>query len=270
MASTVHLTPAEKRQLEQQELKKRLQAQRLRANRKRGKLAAKTRRLNDAVKVDDPPLPLVDMFGAEQTSLPATIRQTEVPYDKTIPINIEPDPFIEEIVGQPGFKETMVESIKDERIARFLKLIGQVENRSMTWCAKACGLTNSDLAKIWRDSTLTQAFFRIVRRMPDVAEKVVQDALGVQKCCPRCDGLKRIDVPEKFQEFFEKKATAVCPNCEGNGTVSTPGLPHATERIWEKVGWSKKGQQVSVSVNMSDHSVDATIGEMDNILEHQA
>src|SRR5690348_5999197 len=136
-------------------MKKRLEAQRRRVRQKAGKQAAKTRKLNEAIKVDDPPVPLFDMFGPGQTALPATIRKVEVPFDKTVPINIEPDPFIEEIVAQPGFKETMVESIKDERIARFLKLIGQVENRSMTWCAKACGLTNGDLAKIWRDSTLT-------------------------------------------------------------------------------------------------------------------
>jgi hypothetical protein len=266
-----YLTPAERRAVEQAQLKERNQRKRSLIRKRAAREAQRARRLREALEVKTPPVPLLEMYGPEQTTLPATIRQDTVPYDKTVPLDIPPDPFIEEIVTQEGFRQIMGDDIKDERVARFLKLIYQAENRSMTWCAKTVGLTNSDLAKIWCDSTLRSAYFRIVKRMPQVVDKVVNDALGSQKSCPRCDGLGRIDVPEHMREFFDEQVTTICPNCEGRKTVAAPGLPQATERIWERVGWSKKGAGVTVSVNMSDHSVDATIGEMDDleVLEHR-
>lgn len=218
---------------------------------------------------------LIEMFGPTQTALPNEIRPTDdlqllKGYDEEVPAN----EFIEELAKQAHFKEGLIEACADPKVSKFLKLIGQVEDKSMSWCAAACGLNSTDLARIWRDGTLAQAFFRIVKRMPDLAEKVADDAMGKRKACPRCDGFGRIDVPQSMREFFDEEETTICPNCEGKKTIPTVGSAPDKQLIFEKVGWSKTKGGVNVSVNMSDHSIDATMGEMDGIegqvLEHKA
>lgn len=284
--STIHLTPEEKRALKRakQEANMRQRSKLYRSMiarrtaRQNAKKAALTRAENNKIVVDPPPLDLLEMFGAAQTALPETVRPTvDIPLDPRIPENIPDDQFIEDISEQPDFLETMGENIEDVRVARFLKLIGEVENRSMTWCARSCGLTNKDMARIWRDSKLTRAFFRIVNRMPEIADKVADDAIGRKKACPRCDGMKRVDIPDSMREFFNGETTAICPNCDGRGVVVNIGSAVDKQLIWERVGWSKQKTGVNVNVNMSDHSVDATISEMDGlendlgtVLEHQA
>lgn len=268
--STIHLTTEEKSKLTKYEARlKAAEAQN--AKHARGlKLKAKKEALEAkraaAVAMDNVPLDLSNMFGADQTTLPETIRPVNVTMLQSVPEDVPKDTFIEEIAAQPGFLETMGENIADVRVARFLKMIGQVDQKqSMTWCAQACGLSKSDMARIWRDSKLTRAFFRIVNRMESVADKVVDDAMGARKSCPRCDGFGRVDVPLNLRDWFDGHETTVCPNCEGRKTVPVVGSAPDKQLIWERVGWSKQKGGVNVNVNMSDHSVDATINEMDDL-----
>lgn len=192
--------------------------------------------------------------------------------------SLKPDAFMEKIARQPGFIEAMQENTKDPRVAKFLKKCGEIQNKSLTWIAKSCGLTTIDLARIWRDDKLAHAFFEIVNRMPENAAKVMDDSLGDRKSCPRCDGLKCIEVPEKFREFFfepdSKETMAMCPECGGKGWKVSVGSAAHNQMIWEKVGWTKQKGGISVNVNMADHSVDSVIDEMDDfeqpqIVEHQ-
>jgi hypothetical protein len=110
-----------------------------------------------------------------------------------------------------------------------------------------------------------------VNRMPQVADKVVDDSLGTRKACRRCDGMRNIEVPEQFREFFGGADMAPCPECEGRGYKTDTGSAPHTQMILEKVGWVKQKGGVMVNVNMNDHSVDATIDEMDDleIVEHR-
>jgi hypothetical protein len=191
------------------------------------------------------------------------------------------DPFMEKIAQQPGFVEAMQENIKDPRVAKFIKKCGELQNKSLTFIAKSCGLTTSDLARIWRDDRLSRAFFEIVNRMPENAKKVMDDSLGDRKTCPRCDGMKFIEVPDKFREFFfepgSNETMAMCPECRGEGFKITVGNANATQMIWEKVGWTKQKGGIQVNVNMSDHSVDSVIDDIvddfepqTQIVEHEA
>lgn len=276
--SNPHLTTEEKAKLTKYE--ERLKAASAQnAKHERGlKLKAKKEALEakraELAKLDAIPLDLSNMFGPDQTTLPEAIRPVNVTLREATPEDVPKDTFIEEIAAQPGFLETMGENIADVRVARFLKMIGQVDQRqSMTACANACGLTKSDMARIWRDSKLTRAFFRIVNRMESVADKVVDDAMGARKSCPRCDGFGRVDVPLSMREWFDGHETTVCPNCEGAKTVAVVGSAPDKQLIWEKVGWSKQKGGVQVNVSMSDHSVDSTINDMDGlegeVLEHR-
>jgi hypothetical protein len=176
------------------------------------------------------------------------------------------DPLIEEMAKKPNFADVMAEEIKDVRVARFLSLISKISPpRSITWCAKSAGLNATELARIWRDSKLNKAYFEIVERMPEVATKVVEDALGKRQSCRRCDGYGHIEVPENMREFFEGRETTICPNCEGKGYIIPTGSTTHAQLIWERVGWSNKGKGMSVNINMNAHSVDATMSDMEGI-----
>ncbi len=192
------------------------------------------------------------------------------------PLNLKPDSFMEHIGQQPGFLEAMQENTKDPRVAKFIEKCGLHHNKSLTWIAKSCGLTSIDLARIWRDDKLSRSFFEIVNRMPENAKKVMDDSLGERKSCPRCDGMKRIEVPEKFREFFDGAEMTICPECSGEGFKITVGNAEDKKLIWEKVGWTKQKGGISVNVNMADHSVDSVIDEIvddfdkqPEVLEHQ-
>lgn len=273
--ATNHLTPKERLAVKEAEMRARQKAARKTKNRSKSRVVsgkivaarAEKRRLA-ALEKDPPPLELVKMYGAAQTELPDSIRP--IVYVEDLP----DDPFIEELAQQADFKPVMGENISDPRVAQFMKQIGKVENKSMTQIAQACGLSNADMAKMWRNTKLNRAFFRIVNRMSSVADKVVDDALGTKKSCPRCDGFKRIEVPQAMQEFFEGHATTLCPQCEGAGYILNVGSAPDKQLIFEKVGWTKqKGGGINVNLNMTEHTADATMAEMDGIesmvLEHQ-
>ena len=229
--------------------------------------------------VDPPPFRLPTPVPGMEIVLPDPEKEPEIPvrWNPNRPdINIQrkdfsasPDPFMEKIAQQPGFLEAMEENTKDPRVAKFLKKCGELQNKSLTFIAKSCGLNTSDLARIWRDDKLSRAFFEIVNRMPENAKKVMDDSLGDRKTCPRCDGMKFIEVPEKFREFFfepdSKETMAMCPECRGEGYKITVGSAAHTQMIWEKVGWTKQKGGIQVNVNMSDHSVDSVIDEMDDL-----
>ncbi len=269
--STVHLTAEEKRNLkiasEADAAKIRADKRARRIAREEAKKEAVERRQMETVPV--PSAQLAQMFPT--LPLPGT---PYVPFDaQRLTPEVKLDPFIEEIAAQPGFREALGENIEDPRAARFLKLLGEVEHRSMTWCARTAGLNNFEVAKIWRNSKLARAFFRIVNRMESLADKVVDDAMGTRRSCPRCDGFGRVEVPEPLLEFFQGEPTTICPNCEGKKTVAVVGSAPDKQLIWEKIGWSKQKGGVSVNVNMSEHSVDSTFEEMEGIesevLEHR-
>ena len=273
--SRVHLTTEEKAKLTKYEDRlaaaeaqnaKRERALKAKAEREAAKERLEHKRA-ELRKLDESPLPdLTNMFGPEQTTLPETIRPVDIPLIPGVREIAPKDTFIEDIAAQPGFLETMGENVADVRVARFLKMIGQIDQKnSMTACAEACGLTKTDMARMWRDSKLTRAFFRIVNRMESVADKVVDDAMGARRSCPRCDGFGRVDVPPNLREWFDGHETTVCPNCEGVKTVAVVGSAPDKQLIWEKVGWSKQKGGVQVNVSMADHSVDATIDEMDGL-----
>lgn len=175
------------------------------------------------------------------------------------------EPFMEKIARKPGFIQAMEENVKDPRVAKFLKKCGELQNKSLTYIAKSCGLNNTDLARIWRDDKLANAFLEIVDRMPENAKKVMDDSLGDRKTCPRCDGLKRIEIPEKHRDFFDGQEFATCPECDGKGHKITIGSAADKQLIWEKVGWTKQKGGIQVNVNMADHSVDSVIDEMDDL-----
>lgn len=219
---------------------------------------------------ENPPSPeIMAMFGPDQCGLPAHLVKDQ-PYDRNIDENPQLDEFIEAIARQEGFRETMGENIADPRVSKFLKLIGEPKPRTMTECAEKAGLSQADMAKIWRNTKLGRAFIRIVNRMEKVADKVTDDAMGAKKVCPRCDGLKAIEVPEQYRSFIfdnpdTEETMTICPQCEGKGYyIAVGSAPHA-QLIWERVGWSKQKGGVNVNVNMADHSVDATINEMDDL-----
>lgn len=176
------------------------------------------------------------------------------------------DPFIEKFAERADFQEILAESaIANPKISLFLKLIGEVApDRTFTDCARMAKITSTDLAKIWKDAKLSRAYFRIVDRMEQVADKVVSDALGAQKACSRCDGLGRIKIPDEYRDFFDGQDTSVCPQCEGKKVQIAQASNAAVERIWERVGWVQKSSGVNVNVNLGDHSIDSTIAELDS------
>ena len=267
--ATIHLTPEEKRAMaaDKERRAKLYKAKTLRNKQIKNKAAKEViaRKEAEALAADPPPLEVKHFFGAAQTTLPATIRAATVPLETSVPEDIQLDDFIEQLSRQPDFKETLGENIEDPRVSKFLKLIGELENRSMTWCARSCGLSNQDLARIWRNSKFQRAFFRIVNRVESFADKVVDDAMGKTQSCRRCEGLGYIDVPEQMRAFYEGKETAICPNCEGRKVVTATGsAPHA-QLLWERIGWSKKGGGVNLNINMGEHMADATMRELDGI-----
>ncbi len=152
------------------------------------------------------------------------------------------NPFIETIAQDPEFSATIVMFDDKPKVQNFVIALGSLkyQNWSITRIAARFGLGASDLAEMWRDSQYQKALFRIINRMPDLANKVMDDALGAKEACPRCDGMKNVEVPEKFREFFDGEATAVCPSCGGLGTIQQPGSISHVRLIWDALGWSKR------------------------------
>jgi hypothetical protein len=276
------------------DMKARQAAKELKAKKKRAKHMAyirKARAKRDAAMQPIDPAPFrLPPIPDELAVLPDPEKEPEMPvrWDKQHLVKsdarirvIADAPFMEKIARQPGFVEAMQENVKDPRVAKFLELCGKLENKSLTFIAKKCGLTTIDLARIWRDDKLAHAFFEIVNRMPEHAKKVMDDSLGDRKACPRCDGMKFVEVPEKFREFFfepgSMETMTACPECKGEGYKTTVGSAIDKQLIWEKVGWTKQKGGISVNVNMADHSVDSVIDDIvddfephTEVVEHQA
>tara|TARA_R110000868_G_scaffold411621_1_gene706456 strand:+ start:1074 stop:1859 length:786 start_codon:yes stop_codon:yes gene_type:complete len=253
--ATNHLTPEEKK-----ELKK---AKETRLELKRAKLANATQHSIVARKKKQ--IAELEKDRAENMDI-VKFLGAAVEINPELAPSVPPiDHFIEGLSKQPLFIETIGEEIDNPKISKFLSYIGKTENPSFTECAKKAGLTQKELATVWRDRKVSRAYYRIVNRMEEQADKVVDDSMGQKKACRRCDGLKRIEVPEVMRDFFEGNTTAICPECDGVGyTLATGSAPHA-QMIWEKMGWSKARGGISVNLNMSDHMGDSTVNELEGI-----
>lgn len=275
------LTRAEKLEVKSEELKRKNYNIKLRKlpwyRKKIEKERRKTARLNqlEAALERQGAIALPAAPGEQSMTIVAPPPPVYKPVE--IPDDIADDQFIEKVATQPKFKEIVSGAeIEDPRVAKFLKMIGQVENRSFTWCARTCGLSNSDLARIWRDSNLAEAFFRVTSQMPALADKLIEDAMGAKKSCPRCDGIGYISIPPEMRslKLYGGKDNVICPNCKGRRVVLGVGSIPDKQIVFEKIGWIRQQKGVSVNVNMNAHSVDATVSEMDGIegeiLEHRA
>jgi len=212
-----------------------------------------------------------DICEDARSNEPGPTRQS-VPLDSIgeTPVEHRPvynNPFIETIAQDPEFSTTIAEFHDKPKVQNFLIALGSLkyQNWSITRIAARFGLGASDLAEMWRDSQLQEAFFRIVSRMPDLAEKVMDDALGAKEACPRCDGLKNIEVPEKFREFFNGEAIAVCPNCDGMGTIQQPGSAGHVRLIWDALGWSRGAIRPDRVAEHASCSLESFLTEIDEL-----
>lgn len=253
--STVHLTPEEKKELKASKDARRRNLQLMHARRKQEKEQLRI----DAERVR------IEMARSQNPDIVKFLGPTVDIDQKIFAPDVELNAFIENLAKQPLFLETVAEEIDNPKVARFLKYVGELQHRSMTDCAKMAGLTKTDLAQIWRDTKVNRAFFRIVNRIEEQVDKVVDDAIGKKKACRRCDGLKRIDVPENMREFFNGHETAICPECDGAGFILATGSAQHAQLVWEKLGWTKGKGGISVNLNMGDHMADATMNELDGI-----
>ncbi len=135
--------------------------------------------------------------------------------------------------------------------------------RTVVNLAHKFGITPSQLTAICREYALSIAEMKLIGRLPELADRIMQDALGAKVACPRCDGAKRIEVPENMREFFQGKTTTVCPNCAGVGTVRQPGSSSDRNLVWDAVGWSNRQGLSAKMINNSSWNLDSTLAEMD-------
>lgn len=171
--------------------------------------------------------------------------------------------FFDTIGSRPDFEQVLDDNFSNPRVAHFLKLVAE-KQLTLAQSAKACGISTTDFHKMWQDYKMKIASFAILDRMPEIATKQVDDALGARKSCKRCDGFGRVEVPESMREFFAGEPTAICPECEGKTYTIAEAKSQAVERIWERVGWAPKSSSVQVNVNVGDHGIDSVIGQFDD------
>ena len=85
--------------------------------------------------------------------------------------------------------------------------------------------------------------------LSQIMEDVTKNALSRDVVCPRCDGLKNVRDGES--------ESRVCPVCQGKGSVTVPGDPHARELVFEVMGLiGRKEPAIRIEQNVRVESLE--------------
>jgi len=181
------------------------------------------------------------------------LKQNDVPFDR----------FFDHIGTKKSLAplEDALARSKNVNAVKFLAMLA--EPRYGRWrlstIAKKCGLTLTDMGDIWRNSQIQRSMMEIVNGSPLVAADMVEDARSIQVCCPRCDGLKRVD------GLNGRKIS--CPNCGGEGVIRKPGDHDSRTKIFETIGLTGKGRGININNFNGPVSVDRELDELDNLMD---
>ena len=78
---------------------------------------------------------------------------------------------------------------------------------------------------------------------------VTEDSLSKMMCCPRCDGLKQVQI--------DKDTSRECPVCKGVGEIRVPGDADARNLLFEAMKLTGRGAvTVAIQQNFGQGSLE--------------
>lgn len=167
------------------------------------------------------------------------------------------DSYIESLCESDELQKALAHT-ENPRAHEFLRRINNPAYRrqkiSLANIAFQCGLTPVELADIWKDYHLASATFEMLKKAPEVARDIVEDAKSGRVCCARCDGYGKIRFDEEVEdqnthEMRTIKVLQICPQCEGKGWTRKEGSDKARNIMMEAIGVVKRGGGVVVNVD---------------------
>jgi len=100
--------------------------------------------------------------------------------------------------------------------------------------ASKYGFTPTKLIAIWQKYMVFKAQNAFYKALPEVFRAVIRDAMGAESCCPRCNGIREVSVPEEFRRP-NGSPRRICPQCGGSGIVRMLGNSSAQRLVLESV-----------------------------------
>src|SRR5262245_23230562 len=158
--------------------------------------------------------------------------------------------FFELLRHHPDFGDVLQFS-GDERLFRLYDALHDdaYRNTSPGTLCRQFGISLRDLVDVWSEYNRLLGIMYTSTHFARIAADVVDNAMSRDVVCPRCDGLKRVREGEA--------ETRICPVCKGEGSVSVPGDPHATELVFEAVGLiGRKEPAIRIEQNVRVESLE--------------
>ncbi len=157
-----------------------------------------------------------------------------------------------EMGGRQKLISTLSTAQLPKPIARILGAIADPANDGVS-LAKVCAAHDVSLAKlleVFRSALLARsqmaATVRIATALPEVAQQVMDDAVGGRRVCSTCLGAKRLAAPTEK----DSEATEPCPACKGVGEVQF--VPdHEVQKTALKLGRLLDSGGMKIAVNQN-------------------
>lgn len=150
---------------------------------------------------------------------------------------------------------------QDERYHAFLHDLYNPRNsrRSFASIAVKHGLTLDSLHRIYTDGMRHYGLIEMSNRLPQVMVDVAEDSFSKMVCCPRCDGLKRLQIGVTEPTESDPKGTPIlrdCPVCHATGEIRVPGDKDARNLMFEAMKLTGKGTTVAIQQNFGHGSLE--------------
>src|SRR5262249_26236903 len=139
----------------------------------------------------------------------------------------------------------------DDRLYRLYDALHDdaYRNTSPGTLCRRFDISLQDLVDVWFDYNRLLGLMYMATQLPQIMKDVAHNALNRDLVCPRCDGLKNVRDREA--------ESRICPVCNGEGSVSVPGDPHAIELVFEMVGLiGRKQPAIRIEQNVRVESLE--------------